>query len=281
MGFLDWLRVIVLGIIEGVTEWLPISSTGHLVILDEIWKGSETVFTEDFTVLFNVIIQLGAVLAVVTLFFHKLNPFSSYKSDRQKKNTWSLWGKVVAAIIPTVICGPFLDDFMDEHLYNWYVVAATLIIYGVLFILIERVFKNKDAKIVKFSEMSVKTALLIGLFQLLALVPGTSRSGVTIIGGLLLGCSRYIATEFTFFLSIPAMFGASVLKLFKYFIVKKMTVSPTQWLVLGVSMAVAYLVSIFIIRFLLSYVKRHDFTSFGIYRIVLGVLVIVLFAFVL
>lgn len=281
MGFTEWLRVILLGIIEGITEWLPVSSTGHLIIMDEVWKGNTAVFTEEFVSMFDVIIQLGAILAVVTLFFHKLNPISPYKTDRQKKNTWALWGKVVIACIPAAVLGLLLDDLMDEYLYNWYVVAAMLIVYGIVFIVIERIFKNRDAKVLKFSEMSIKTAFLIGAFQVLSLIPGTSRSGVTIIGALLLGCSRYIATEFTFYLAIPVMFGASGLKLVKYLFVDEMTMSGTQWLVLLVAMAVAYLVSLFIIKFLLGYVKRHDFTSFGVYRIVLGVIVIVLFAFVL
>ena len=281
MNFLDWLRVIVLGIIEGVTEWLPVSSTGHLILLDEIWKGNPEVFTEEFTKIFDVIIQLGAILAVVTLFFHKLNPISSFKTDEQKKNTWSLWGKVVAAIIPTVVVGPFLDDWMDAHLYRWYVVAAMLIVYGIAFIILETKFKDRDSHIVRFSHLNYKTALLIGVFQLLALVPGTSRSGVTILGAMILGCSRYIATEFTFFLAIPAMFGACVLKLFKYVFIKHLAVSNLQLLVLLVSMVVAYLVSIVIIKFMVAYVKRHDFKSFGVYRIVLGILVILLFAFVL
>ena len=281
MNFLDWLRVIVLGIIEGVTEWLPVSSTGHLILLDEIWKGNPEVFTEEFTKIFDVIIQLGAILAVVTLFFHKLNPISSFKTDEQKKNTWSLWGKVVAAIIPTVVVGPFLDDWMDAHLYRWYVVAAMLIVYGIAFIILETKFKDRDSHIVRFSHLNYKTALLIGVFQLLALVPGTSRSGVTILGAMILGCSRYIATEFTFFLAIPAMFGACVLKLFKYVFIKHLAISNLQLLVLLVSMVVAYLVSIVIIKFMVAYVKRHDFKSFGVYRIVLGILVILLFAFVL
>ncbi len=277
MQFIDWLRVIVLGIIEGVTEWLPVSSTGHLILLDEIWPGNTQIFTDDFTSMFNVLIQLGAILAVVTVFFHKLNPVSGYKTPDQKKNTWKLWGKVIAAVVPAAVVGFLLDDWMDAHLYNGYVVGAMLILYGVIFILIENRYKNRDAEIMRFSQLSYKTALYIGLFQVLALIPGTSRSGVTIIGALLLGCSRYIATEFTFYLAIPVMFGASALKLVKYLFVKHMELSSSQWLVLFVSMAVAYAVSLFIIRFLLSYVKRHDFKAFGIYRIVLGVIVLLFF----
>lgn len=281
MDFLQWLRVIFLGIIEGVTEWMPISSTGHLILINEIWKGSPEIFTEDFTTLFDVVIQLGAVLAVITIYFHKLNPISAYKSDVQKKNTWNLWGKVVVAVLPAVAAGLLVDDWMDAHLYRWYVVAATLIIYGIAFIVLENKNKDHDPKIMRFSQLSYKSAFLIGVYQLLALVPGTSRSGVTILAALFLGCSRYIATEFTFFLAIPVMFGASVLKMFKYLIIKKMTISGVQWLVVFVAMAVAYFVSMFIIKFLITYIKRHDFKSFGYYRIVLGVLVILVFTLIL
>ena len=277
MQFIDWLRVVILGIVEGVTEWLPVSSTGHLILLDAIWPGNPALFTEDFKSVFDVLIQLGAILAVVTIFFHKLNPVSGYKTNDQKKNTWKLWGKVIVAVIPAAVVGFLLDDWMDEHLYNGNVVAAMLILYGVIFILIEKRYKNKNAEIMRFSQLSYKTALLIGAFQILALVPGTSRSGVTIIGALLLGCSRYIATEFTFYLAIPVMFGAGALKLFKYLFIKHMALASVQWAVLFVSMAVAYVVSLFIIKFLLSYVKRHDFKSFGIYRIILGVIVLLYF----
>ena len=275
MGFADWLRVLILGIIEGVTEWLPISSTGHLILLDSIWPGSSSVFTEDFNIVFNVVIQFGAILAVVTLFFHKLNPLSNYKSAEQKKNTWKLWGKVMVAVIPAVIAGLLLDDWMDEHLYNGIVVASMLIFYGIAFIVVERIYRDRDAKIVRFSQLSYKTAFLIGLFQCLALVPGTSRSGVTIMGGMILGLSRYLATEFTFYMAIPVMLGASVLKMFKYFFIKQMTFTGTQWVVLLIGSVVAYLVSLFVIKFLLQYVKRHTFVAFGIYRIVLGVIVLI------
>ena len=281
MDFLQWLRVVVLGIVEGVTEWLPVSSTGHLIILNEFWKGDPTVFTDAFTTLFDVIIQLGAILAVVTVFFHKLNPISTYKTKEQKKNTWSLWGKVLVAVIPAVIAGLFLDDIMDQYLYNAYVVGGALIFYGIAFIVVERIFRDRDPSVMKFSRLSFKTAFFIGLFQVLALVPGTSRSGATIIGALILGCSRYIATEFTFYLAIPVMLGASVLKAVKYFFVEHQSVSGTQALVLFVACAVAYGVSMFIINFLIRFVKRHDFTGFGIYRIVLGIAVIVIFAAVL
>ena len=281
MSFTEWLRVIILGIVEGVTEWLPVSSTGHLILMNRLWPGNTAVFTEAFTSMFDVIIQLGAILAVVTVFFHKLNPISSYKTETQKKNTWILWLKVIVGVIPAVIAGLFLDDWMDEHLYNWVTVAITLFFYGVVFIVLERFNADREVRITRFSQLSYKTALLIGLFQVLALVPGTSRSGVTIIGALILGCSRFIAAEYTFYLAIPVMFGASALKLFKYLFIKKMAVSGIQVAVLVVAMAVAYAVSIFVIRFLMAYIKRHDFSSFGVYRIILGLVVIIVFGLLL
>ena len=281
MNFADWLRVIILGIVEGVTEWLPVSSTGHLILMNRLWPGNPVVFTEAFTSMFDVIIQLGAILAVVTVFFHKLNPISSYKTETQKKNTWILWMKVIVGVIPAVIAGLLLDDWMDEHLYNWVTVAVTLIFYGIVFIVLERYNADREVRITRFSQLSYKTALFIGLFQILALVPGTSRSGITIIGALILGCSRFIAAEYTFYLAIPVMFGASALKLFKYLFIKKMAVSGTQFAVLVVAMAVAYAVSIFVIRFLMAYIKRHDFSSFGVYRIVLGLVVIIVFGLLL
>jgi len=281
MNFINWLRVIVLGIVEGITEWLPISSTGHLVILDAIWKGDAAVFTESFVNVFDVVIQLGAILAVVTGFFHKLNPVSQYKTAAQKRGTWKLWLKIIIAILPAVFVGLFLDDWMEAHLYNPWVIAAMLIVYGILFIVIERWNKTKEPTITRFSGLSYRIALFIGLAQCLAVVPGTSRSGVTILAALILGCSRYIATEFTFYLAIPVMFGASALKLFKYLFIEKMAFSGTQVGALFAASAVAYIVSLFVIKFLIRYVKRHDFTAFGVYRIVLGVLVLLLFAFVI
>ena len=280
MNFFDWLRVLILGIVEGVTEWLPVSSTGHLIILDRLWPGNPEVFTPEFVSMFDVIIQLGAILAVVTIFFHKLNPISSQKTETQKKNTWMLWLKVIIATIPAAVIGLFFDDFLDEHLYKWWVVALMLIIYGVAFIWIES-RKKKDPDIIRFSGLTYKVAFYIGLFQVLSLIPGTSRSGVTILGALILGCSRYIASEFTFYLAIPVMFGASLLKLVKYVFVKHMTVTGTQALVLFIAAATAYAVSMFIIRFMLRYIKRHDFKVFGLYRIVLGLIVLVLFGLIL
>lgn len=279
MDFLNWLRVVFLGIVEGVTEWLPISSTGHLIIVDELWKGDPSVFTESFLTLFNVVIQLGAILAVVVYFFHRINPFSQKKTKAERTETWQLWFKIALAIIPAIFAGLFLDDWMDEHLYNYVVVGAMLIIYGIAFLIVENRNKNKAPAITRLKNLDYKTAFFIGLAQLLALVPGTSRSGVTILAALFLGTSRYVASEFTFFLGIPVMFGASVLKGFKYFFIEKASLTGTQCMILLVAMAVSFAVSMFVVKFLMNYVKKHDFKPFGIYRIVLGVLVFVLFYF--
>ncbi len=280
MNFIEWLRVIFLGIVEGITEWLPISSTGHLILVDEIWKTSAPqVFTESFTNMFEVVIQLGAILAVVTVFFHKLNPFSDRKTSEQKKNTINLWKKVIIGCIPAGVVGVLFNDWMEEHLMSWKVVAAMLILYGVLFIGIEWLSRRRDFRITRFSELSYRTAFLIGVIQILSLVPGTSRSGVTILGAMLLGCSRYIAAEYTFYLAIPVMFGASGLKVINFFR-EGGGFSGEQFAVVLVSMAVAYLVSIYVIQFLMGYIKRHDFRVFGVYRIVLGILVIVCFTWI-
>lgn len=281
MSFGQWLRVIVLGIIEGVTEWLPVSSTGHLILLERLWPGNAAVFTDAFTSIFDVIIQLGAIFAVVTVFFHKLNPISSYKTETQKRNTWKLWLKIIIGVLPAAVIGVFLDDLIDQYLFNWVTVAITLIFYGVVFIVLEKRFADREITITRFSQLSYKTALLIGVFQILALIPGTSRSGITIIGALILGCSRFIATEFTFYLAVPVMLGASALKLFKYLFIRHMAVSGIQAAVLVVAMLVAYAVSIFVIRFMISYVKRHDFSPFGVYRIILGLVFLLLFGLIL
>lgn len=276
MGFLEWLRVIFLGIVEGITEWLPISSTGHLILVDAFWQSKAVeVFTPDFTNMFDVVIQLGAILAVVTIFFHKLNPFSSQKTSEQKKNTLDLWVKVIIGCFPAGVVGLLLNDWMEEHLMNWVVVAAMLIVYGVLFIVVEQYNRKRTYSISKFSELSYKTAFMIGVIQLLSLIPGTSRSGVTIIGAMLLGCSRYIAAEYTFYLAIPVMFGASGLKAVKYFL-KGNALSGTQFAVLVMAMLVAYGVSVVVIKFLMQYIKRHNFNLFGLYRIALGILVIII-----
>lgn len=280
MNIVEWLRVIILGLVEGITEWLPISSTGHLILVNELWKTSAPeVFTDAFTNMFDVVVQLGAILAVVTVFFHKLNPFSERKTGQQRKNTIQLWQKVIVGCIPAGVVGLLLNDWMEEHLMSWQTVSAMLIIYGILFIGIEWLCKRKDFQITRFSELSYQTAFMIGMIQILSLVPGTSRSGVTILGAMLLGCSRYIAAEYTFYLAIPVMFGASGLKVVK-FLLDGGGFSGEQFAVVLVSMAVAYLVSIYVIKFLMAYIKRHDFHVFGLYRIALGVLVVVCFAWI-
>ena len=265
---LEFLKVILLGIVEGITEWLPISSTGHMILVDQFVRLNQD---QEFIDLFLFVIQLGAILAVVTLFFHRLNPFSPKKSAAEKKSTWQMWFKVAVACIPAVAV-VFIDDFLEEHLYNAWVVAAMLIIYGIAFILIEK--RNKKPLVNNMEEMTYKTAFLIGMFQLLAAVPGTSRSGATILGAMLLGTSRYVAAEFSFFLAIPVMVGASLLKALKF----QGTFGGEQWALLITGMIVAYIVSMLSIKFLMEYVRKHDFTVFGWYRIVVGVLVILYFA---
>lgn len=261
----EMLKVILLGIVEGITEWLPISSTGHMLLVDEFIHLN---VNESFKQLFLVVIQLGAILAVCLVFFQKLWPFQ--KSKKERNHILSLWGKVIVGCIPAGIMGILFDDFLDAHFYNWQTISFTLILYGILFIIIERRQKNRTPNISSFTDLSYKTALLIGCFQVLSLIPGTSRSGATIIGALILGTSRFIATEYSFYLSIPVMFGASFLKLVKYgFHFTGMEVT-----ILIVGMAVAFFVSIIAIKFLLNYIKRNDFTAFGIYRIILGALVI-------
>ena len=251
---LDILKVFILGIVEGITEWLPISSTGHLILTDEFIKvGASEAFKE----MFNVVIQLGAILAVVVLYFQKLNPFTPKKSKEEKKDTIQLWMKVVVACIPAAVLGFLFDDWMDEHLHNYKVVSLMLIIYGVIFILIENWNKKKTPRVIELNNLSYKTALYIGLFQVLSLVPGTSRSGATIIGALLLGVSRYVAAEFTFFLAIPVMFGASALKLLDFF-QDGVGMTNKQVAMLGVGCFTAFVVSILAIKFLVGYIKKND-----------------------
>ncbi len=268
---LEILKAILLGIVEGITEWLPISSTGHMILVEEFIHLN---LSDDFMEMFRVVIQLGAILAVVILYFNKLNPFSPKKSTQEKKETMSIWFKVIIGVLPAGITGVLFDDWFDEHFYNYIMVAVMLIVYGVLFIMVENSNKDKEPKIVSFNELSYKTAFLIGLFQVLALIPGTSRSGVTILGAILLGTSRYIAAEYSFFLSIPVMFGASALKLLKF----GFEFTGLEVAILITGMVVAFIVSILAIRFLLSYIKRNDFKVFGWYRIVLGILVLGYFA---
>ena len=271
MDFLEILKAIILGIVQGITEWLPVSSTGHMILVDEFIKLD---FSAKFINTFLVVVQFGSILAVVVLFFHKLNPFSPSKTTIEKKDTISLWLKVIVAVTPSAIIGVLFDDKIEEIFFNAVVVSITLIVYGILFIVIEN--KNKKPKINSFNELSYKTAICIGLFQILALIPGTSRSGATIIGAVILGPSRYIAAEFSFFLAVPTMLGATALKLFK----AGLSFSSFEWIVLLTGSVVAFLVSIFAIKFLMDYIKKHDFKVFGYYRIVLGILVILYFSLI-
>lgn len=270
MNILEILKVIVLGIVEGFTEWLPISSTGHMILVDEIIHMNQL---PSFMNMFLVVIQLGAILAVVVLYFDKLNPFSLGKKPAQRTSTLVLWSKIVLACIPAAIIGFLVDDILEEYLMNGYVVAATLIIYGVLFLVIENRNKNQNFEVMKVGDISYQTALYIGLFQLLALIPGTSRSGSTILGAMILGCSRAASAEFSFFLGIPVMFGASLLKIVKY----GANFNGTQVFYLILGMVVAFVVSVYAIRFLMGYIRQHDFKFFGYYRIVLGIMVFIYF----
>ncbi|MBR5536067.1 MAG: undecaprenyl-diphosphate phosphatase [Clostridia bacterium] len=277
MNIFEWLKVILLGVIEGITEWLPISSTGHLILVDEFVKLKQNA---EFMEMFNVVIQLGAILAVVVLYWNKLWPFCIKKNGGNIVEKYChmdkiiLWLKIVVACLPAMIIGLPLDDWMDENLHNGFVVALALIFYGVVFILIENYNKKRTPRLNTLNELTFKDALLIGVFQVLSLVPGTSRSGSTIIGGILIGTSRELAAEFTFFLAIPVMFGASALKLLKF----GFGFEPVQLAVLLLGMLVAFLVSIVAIKFLVGYIKKNDFKAFGWYRIVLGIIVLLYFA---
>ena len=267
---LEILKTIIFGIVEGITEWLPISSTGHLILLNEFLKLDQG---DAFFEMFEVVIQLGAILAGVVIYFHKLNPFSPKKTQKQKMLTWQMWIKVLIGSVPAAVIGLLLNDWIDEKLYHWYVVAAMLIVYGILFIIIENYQKGKEPKVTKISQLSIPMLLIIGVFQMLAMIPGTSRSGATIVGALMLGVSRGVAAEFTFFLAIPVMFGASALKLFKF----GFNFTGMQAAILIVGMVVSFVVSVVAIKFLLKYIKNHDFKVFGYYRIVLGVIVFLYF----
>ena len=300
MNPIELVKAAVFGVVEGVTEWLPISSTGHMLLLEQFMSLN---VSEDFWNMFLVVIQLGAILAVCVIFFHQLNPFSPKKDAEEKHNTWSLWGKTIVACIPAAVIGIPIDDWMEENLGSPFVIAAALIVYGIAFIVIETVRGRRaqdlaesaprhlaaaqtastseladfEARVKTLENLDWKTAMGIGLFQVLSIVPGTSRSGSTIIGGLLLGCSRTVAAEFTFFLAIPVMVGASGLRLAKYFLAGNMF-SGTEAAILVTGCAVAFVVSLLAIRFLMAFVRRHDFKPFGWYRIVLGVAVIAWFA---
>ena len=279
---IDFIKSFILGIIEGITEWLPISSTGHMILFNEFTNTKSGFLTSD---VFLYVIQLGAILAIATLYFKKLNPFTLPKSEEEKKNAWKIgffhlkkdtmqmWFKVIVACIPAAVIGLLLNDFMEKF-ENPYVISATLIIYGILFLFIEK--KEKTALISSMEQMTYKTAILIGLFQVLSIIPGTSRSGSTILGAMLLGCSRGIAAEFSFFLAIPVMFGVSFLKL----VTNDTPISGTDWGLLITSMITAYIVSMISVKFLVNYVRNHSFKVFGYYRIVLGIIVIAFFSII-
>ncbi len=270
MNVIEWLKVLLLGIVEGITEWLPISSTGHMILVNEFIHLN---VSDAFMEMFLVVIQLGAILAVVVLYFGKLWPFTTPSKGWIKKDTWSLWFKVLVAVLPAAIIGLPFDDKIDKLFYNYQTVAFTLILYGVLFIIIENYNKGRKPRVKSFKQLSYPMAVFIGVFQVLALIPGTSRSGATILGATLLGTSRYIAAEFSFFLAIPVMFGASLLKLVKF----GFHFTGTEAAILIVGMVTAFVVSVLAIKFLMGYIKKNDFKAFGYYRIVLGALVIVYF----
>ena len=266
---MEIVKSIILGIIQGITEWLPVSSTGHLILADEFIKllnGANKAFVD----LFEVVIQFGSILAVVTLFFHKLNPFSPKKTASERKSTWSMWFKVLVAEIPAAIIGFLFDDAIENKLYNWCVVAAMLALYGVAFIIVER--RQRRPKICSIEDITYKMALLMGVFQMLALVPGTSRSGATILGAVILGASRATAAEFSFFLAVPVMFGASALKIVKY-VMDGGALGGQELSLLIIGTVTAYLVSLVAIKALMGFVKKHSFTAFGWYRIALAAVV--------
>lgn len=269
--FFDILKTILFGIVEGITEWLPISSTGHLLILQSMVG---EIISHDFMEMFDVVIQLGAILAVVVIYFNKLNPFSSKKTAIEKQNTINLWIKVIVACLPAAVIGLLLDDWLDAHLFKTSVVAVTLILYGIAFIVVEERHRGKKFKYKDLNTLPLSVAIGIGMFQVLALVPGTSRSGATILGGMILGASRYVSAEFTFFLAIPVMFCASLLKLVKF----GLAFSFGEFFALILGMVVSFVVSILAIKFLMNYIKKHNFKVFGIYRIILGIVILVFFA---
>ena len=273
MIIIELLKSLLYGIVEGITEWLPVSSTGHLILLGE-WIPLQV--SDSFGEMFDVVIQLGAILAVIVLFFHKLNPFSQKKSSLEKKSTWGLWFRVLVAVIPSGIVGILLDDWLDATLYNYITVAVALIVYGVVFLLIEHFKPEGSARVTDARQLTYRTAFLIGIFQVLALIPGTSRSGSTIIGAMLLGLSRAAAAEFSFFMAIPTMAGASLVKVAK-FVGDGMTMAPQEWAILAVGCVSAFIVSLISIRFLMDFVKKHSFASFGLYRIALGAVVLLYF----
>lgn len=271
LTFFELLKVVVIGIIQGITEWLPISSTGHMILAEELLKLN---VSDEFMEMFRVVIQFGSILAVVVLYFKKLNPFAPSKTQAEKRDTWTLWFKVLVGIIPAGVVGVLLDDWLDEHLYNYVTVAAALIVYGILFIIIEKRNKNRSLPTKTLSELTYKKSLAIGAFQMLSLIPGTSRSGSTIIGASILGCERPVAAEFSFFMAIPVMLGASLLKLVKF----GFDFTSTELIVMAVGVVTAFVVSIAAIKFLMDYIRKRDFSVFGWYRIVLGIIVLIWFA---
>ena len=274
---IELLKAVLFGIVEGITEWLPISSTGHLILLNEFVTLN---MSEEFQSMFDVVIQLGAIIAVIVLFFHKLNPFAPSKSAGEKKQTWDLWFRVIAAIIPSGVVGVLFDDWMDANLHNGIVVSIALIVYGIAFILVERKNSGKYTRAIDdVHDIDYKTALLIGAFQCLSLIPGTSRSGSTILGAILIGVSRSAGAEFSFFMAIPTMLGASAIKGLK-FILSGVSATGTEIGVLIVGCIVSFVVSLLVIRALMEYVRKHSFSAFGIYRIVLGAVVLGYFALV-
>ncbi|MDD6212011.1 MAG: undecaprenyl-diphosphate phosphatase [Clostridiales bacterium] len=271
MDFIEILKIIFYGIVEGITEWLPVSSTGHLILFESFWPLQQN---EEFMEMFRVVIQLGAILAVCVLYFHRLNPFSREHSLAEKNQIIGIWGKVIIGCIPAGVLGILFNDFFDTYFYRWPIVAFTLILYGVLFIVIENRNKNQHPRVRSFQQMTYPMAFLIGICQVLSLIPGTSRSGSTILGAMFFGVSRSVAAEFSFFMAIPVMFGASFLKLVKH----GLAFSAPELICLFLGMLVAFVVSLAAIRFLMDYIKKKDFKVFGYYRIALGVLVVVYFA---
>lgn len=267
MLLIELVKAVILGIVEGITEWLPISSTGHMILVEQFIKLDASA---GFIEMFFVVIQLGAIMAVVLLYLHKLNPFAPSKTKQEKKDTIAIWYKVIVGVIPAAVLGFLFDDWLNDKFYNYQTVAVMLIVYGILFIVIENHNKGREGVIKSFNDMTYNTAFLIGIFQVLSLIPGTSRSGATILGAIILGTSRHVAAEFSFFLSIPVMFGASALKLAKFGLV----FTGTEMAILLTGMIVAFVVSVIAIKFLLGYIKNNDFKAFGWYRIALGLLVI-------
>lgn len=273
---LDILKSIIIGIVEGITEFLPVSSTGHIILAEAlIGIPSGNVWTNSFTAVFDYAIQLGAIFAVIQLYFNRLNPFSQQKTPKERFQTWRLWIKVVVGVIPAVIFGFLFNDFMDAHLLNFWVVSATLIIYGIAFILIENRQKNIAPKITNLNKITFKLALFIGLFQVLSLVPGTSRSGATILGAVILGASRFVAAEFSFFLSIPVMFGVTILKV-GTFLLHGGRFTGMQSIVMLVGFVISWIVALFAIKIMMRYIQNNDFKIFGWYRIAIGVIFLLL-----